>query len=154
MIKDLKVIKRDGREVNFDRDKIVNAIMKAEGKEHIDKKITKEIENTNFDNNKVTVRDIERKVVNLLMENGDKTTAIKYEGYRAVQEYKRILAKRSETTRILNQQTRENANKNSDLIATKKGLILDMYITDEMLNHELPKHLAEAHKKNDIKFHL
>ena len=153
MIKDLKVIKRDGREVSFDRDKIVNAIMKAEGKEHIAKKIAKEIENTNFDNDKVTVRDIERKVVDLLMENGDKTTAIKYEGYRAVQEYKRTLAKRSETTRILNQQTRENANKNSDLIATKKGLILDMYITDEMLNHELPKHLAEAHKKNDIKFH-
>lgn len=153
MIKDLKVIKRDGREVDFNRDKIVNAIIKAEGKEHIAKKIAKEIENTNFDNDKVTVRDIERKVVDLLMENGDKTTAIKYEGYRAVQEYKRTLAKRSETTRILNQQTRENANKNSDLIATKKGLILDMYITDEMLNHELPKHLAEAHKKNDIKFH-
>lgn len=152
MTKVLKVIKRDGREVNFDKQKIINAITKAGGKKAIAYKIAKKIERLKFKQTP-TVRDIEKKVVNLLINEGYKVVAIKYEGYRAIQEYKRMLNKRNESTRILNQQTRENANKNSELIATKKGLILDMYITDEMLNNELPKHLAKAHKNNDIKFH-
>lgn len=152
MKKILKVIKRDGREVDFNKQKIIDAIMKAGGKKATAYKVAKKIEKTKFKQTP-TVRDIEKRVVNSLINEGAKVAAIKYEGFRAIQEYKRQLYKRNESTRILNEQTRENANKNSDLIATKKGLILDMYITDEMLNHELPKHLAQAHKNNDIKFH-
>lgn len=157
-MREIKVIKRDGRIVEFDKYKIINAINKAmKSKDGLcDKLVAEGVVDKFIRENKkieITVREIEKFVVNSLVDIGFKEVAIYYEGYRAVQEYKRTMNKRSETSRILREQTRENANKNSDLIATKKGLVLDTYMTDEMLNYELPKHLAEAHKKNDIKFH-
>lgn len=147
----IKVIKRDGTEQRFNKNKIINAIIKAGGNNKIAKQIADSIYNMNLKN--PSVYEIEKIVVDMLINLNSKTTAIKYEGYRAIQEYKRTMRKRSETTRILTSQSRENANKNSDLIATKKGLILDTYLTDEMLNYDLPKHLAQAHKNNEIKFH-
>lgn len=150
-INNLKVTKRDGREVIFDKTKITEAILKAGASKKIANKVSSMIESLNLE--KPKVRDIEKLVINLLIQLHNKDIAIQYEGYRAIQEYKRTLHKRSETSRILTSQTRENANKNSDLIATKKGLILDMYLTDEIINNLLPKHLAKAHINNEIKFH-
>lgn len=156
----IKVIKRNGREVDFDKTKIEVAILKA--MQHIgavNKEIAIKISNecekvfpmdVNFT---PTIHKIEEYVYHALIELKQFETAKAYEGYRAIQEFKRNMDLRNETNRILNEVTRENANKNSYLVATKKGLTLDAYMTNEMLNYDLPKHLAKAHKENCIKFH-
>lgn len=153
------VIKRNGVKTDFNKEKISNAILKAMKygsgivKEDIPVKIANECEKLFSIGDLSTVSEIEKYVYYALVNLGQGETAKEYESYRAIQEYKRAVNRRSETSRILNETTRENANKNSDLISTKKGLTLDAYITDEMLNHTLPKHLSKAHRSNEIKFH-
>lgn len=150
----IEVIKRDGSKQEFDRQRIINAINKAGGNNTISSLVAEEIEKMiNNGSVKNTVYDIEKAVVSLLIDMNNKAVAISYEGYRAIQEYKRNMELRNDFDDILTKPNRENANKNSYLISAKKGHILDAFIQNEMLEHILPKELAEAHKDNKIKFH-
>ena len=150
----MKIIKRNNTEQDFDRQRIVNAVNKAGGNDTISNIIADKIEELLLHNKlNNTVKDIEKKVVDLLIDTNNKGIAISYEGYRAIQEYKRNMELRSEFNDILTKPNRENANKNSYLISSKKGHILDAFIQNEMLTHILPKKLAEAHIDNKIKFH-
>ena len=150
----IEIIKRDNSLQAFDRKRIINAILKANGNETIANLIAEKIEykliNEEINN---TVSDIEKNVVSLLIDTNNKDVALSYEGYRAIQEYKRNVELRNDFDDILNKPNRENANKNSYLISAKKGHILDAFIQNEMLEHTLPKKLADAHKDNKIKFH-
>ena len=147
------VTKRTGEIQTFDKKRIENAIKSAGGKTSVATMIAEDIEQMQITKEKLTVSEIEKLVVDALIEYGFKDIAISYEDYRCVQEYKRNTELRYETDRILTSISRENANKNSQLISTKKGLTLDTYITSEILNRILPKKLADAHKDNKIKFH-
>ena len=113
----IKVIKRDGSTQDFNKQRIIDAIKKAGGNDVISSLVADKIEEK-INNNliKSTVSDIEQTVVSLLIDMNNKAVAISYEGYRAIQEYKRNMELRSDFDDILTKPNRENANKNSYLI--------------------------------------
>ena len=154
MLENLTVVKRDKTLQDFDENRIVSAIKKAGGNDTIGNIIANNIyEKLKNNELKNTVSDIENEVVSMLIDMNNKSIAISYEGYRAIQEYKRNMELRNDFDDILNKPNRENANKNSYLISAKKGHVLDAFIQNEMLTHVLPKKLANAHIDNKIKFH-
>ena len=89
------VVKRDGRIVPFNKEKIIAAILKAMEygngikKEKIANDIADEIEIELKDIGEVTISDIEGLVYNKLISKKQKLTAKAYEDYRAVREYQR-----------------------------------------------------------------
>ena len=89
------VIKRDAELVEFDKNKISNAILKAMKngsgivKEKIAYDIANEIEEKYKDDEEVSIYDIESDVFNLLISHKQKLTAKSYEGYRRVREFQR-----------------------------------------------------------------
>ena len=93
----LKVIKRDGSVVDFDSNKIKIAIIKAMKsvsieEEGIAEKIAKDIENiAKVKDSNLTIKQIEDYVFNELVQLGLEEVAKSYEGYRAVQEFKRAV---------------------------------------------------------------
>ena len=91
-----QVIKRNGKKVDFDREKIVIAIEKAMHSssgvyvENQALEIAKEIEG--LANNKelpLSIYDIESEVYYRLIQNDNPATARAYESYKAVQQFKR-----------------------------------------------------------------
>ena len=92
------ITKRDGRKVPFDSDKIEKAILKAmkNGSGIIKKDIAKQIADSanelfDIDEKEITIDDIEDYVYFSLLENGEELTAKSYEGYRAIQSFKRTV---------------------------------------------------------------
>lgn len=93
----IKVIKRDCTEVDFDKNKIENAIKKAmlngSGvyKSDIAQKVADDIERElQIDLvEEVTIYDIEEKVFNKLIDRGERLTAKSYEGFRRIREFQR-----------------------------------------------------------------
>ena len=129
----MKVIKRDGRKVEYDSDKIVIAISQANkevgGKDKISREsiefITKYIES--LDKATMSVEDIQDIVERKLMEFGKFTLAKKYILYRE----KHNMIRRANSTddsilslvRNSNKDTmEENSNKNAFLAATQRLL--------------------------------
>ena len=83
------VIKRDGRQVQFDASKIEVAILKAMryGSGIVNEELAKKIgEDFYSDKMIVTIKEIEDYVYTSLVESGDMLTAKCYEAYRAVRE--------------------------------------------------------------------
>ena len=96
MEKELNIIKRDGKIVKFDRNKIENAILKAMKYgsgvfiPEIAEEIAIDIENIYMNSDtSATVYQVEEMVYNKLIDYKQKLTAKAYEGYRAVQSFKR-----------------------------------------------------------------
>ena len=91
----IKVKKRDGRIVDFDKSKIEKAILKAMKngsgivRENIAVSIADEIEEKFQDIECVEIKDIEAEVFNRLVAKRQKLTARAYEGYRSVREFQR-----------------------------------------------------------------
>ena len=93
----MKVVKRTGKIVDFDKSKIEKAILKAMkyGSGVVEKDIAKEIANyceTDFmvqNNGFARINQIEDYVYYSLIRCGQELTAKAYEGYRAVQSFKR-----------------------------------------------------------------
>ena len=90
------IIKRNGETVSFKREKIENAILKAMKygsgiyKPDIAKLIAKEVEQkVKIDPEFCTVYQIENEVYFSLLDYDEEITAKAYEGYRAVQAFKR-----------------------------------------------------------------
>ena len=130
-----QVIKRNGKKVDFDREKIVIAIEKAMHSssgvyvENQALEIAKEIEA--LANNKelpLSIYDIESEVYYRLIQNDNPATARAYESYKSVQQYKReqnttdegILGLLNETNEDLMD---ENSNKNAIIASTQRDLI-------------------------------
>ena len=157
-----QTIKRDGTMVPFDATKIENAILKAMkyGSGLVDEQVAKDVANeiAALDIEIISIQLIETLVFNSLVRKGHKTTARSYEGYRAVQEFKR---KHNTTdTGILglldatnDEVMRENSNKDGVLASTQRDLVageVSKDITDRFL---LPSHLVQAHKDGILHFH-
>ena len=166
-----KIIKRDGREVPFNIEKIANAIFKAakaiggsdyDSALNLAYKVTEEIEK-DYEKTKKhpTVEHIQDTVEKVLMKSGHARTAKEYILYRA--ERNRIREMNTRLMRVYENITftaskdsdikRENANVNGD---TAMGTMLkygsegskqfcEMFILD-------PKH-AKAHREGDIQIH-
>lgn len=155
-----KVIKRDGRMVEFDKDKIINAIEQAmkQTKKGVDAQISNKIANYVQQLDKdMTVEEIQDIVENKLMNSNRKDVAKEYIKYRE----KRNIARGQKTYETFmtivnaenNDITRENANMNAD---TPAGMMMKFAsettkpFVDDML---LSQDVKEAVRNNYIHIH-
>ena len=165
MIKELMIIKRDGISVGFDKFKIKNAILKSMKygsgiyREDIANKIATEIEMHCYENSmSPTVHQVEDMVYRMLIENKQELTAKAYEGYRAVQSFKR--EKNTTDDSILSLLDRsneevmnENSNKNGMLASTQRDLVAGEVSKDIARRKLIPAHIVQAHDEGVLHFH-
>lgn len=165
MVDKLNIIKRDGSIVKFNKSKIEDAILKAMKygsgiyEEEIAKKIADKIEIQSLKNeNAPTVYQVEDMVYNKLIEYKHELTAKAYEGYRAVQSFKRetnttdesiigLLDKSNED--VIN----ENSNKNGVLASTQRDLIAGEVSKDISRRKIIPAHIVHAHDEGVLHYH-
>lgn len=160
----ITVIKRDGRRVDFDKLRIVNAIVKAmrQGtgivKLKIAEDIANEIESELQNVTEVNISQIEMSVYNKLISKKQRLTAKSYEDYRAVREYQRLhntidnkvlgIIDGTNKASLL-----ENSNKNEALVSTSRDLVAEEVSKDISLRMKLPPHIAQAHQDGIIHIH-
>ena len=162
----LKVIKRTGEIVDFNKKKIEDAIMKAMTKgsglvnENVAKLIAKDAEDSfGADKEaKVPIRYIETFVYDALVACGEAQTAKAYEGYRAVQEFKRNTNTTDEAIlNLLNRNNedvmKENSNKNPVICSTQRDLIAGEISKDIARRKLIPAHIVQAHDEGAIHWH-
>ena len=162
----MKVIKRNGSEVDFDINKIVAAITKANNagqhKELTDGQILEAAEYINYKcdkmNRAVSVEEIQDMVENQIMANGAFDVARSYVKYR----YNRSLVRKSNTTddRILsliecnNEEVKqENSNKNPTVNSVQRDYMAGEVSKDITRRILLPPDIVEAHETGLIHFH-
>lgn len=160
----MKVVKRDGRKVEYNSDKIVIAISNANkevgGKDKISRSsiefITKYIEGLN--KTSMTVEEIQDVIERKLMEFGKFTLAKKYILYRD----KHALIREANSTdesilslvRNTNKETmEENSNKNAVLVSTQRDLIAGECSKDLADRLMLPERIVKAHSDGVLHFH-
>ena len=158
------VIKRNGSVENFERQKICTAISKAMkycmGELDVDciTTIAREIEELSDLGKIQTVREIEDKVFYMLIQHGYDNVAKEYEGYRAIQAFK----KQSNTTddsilgliRNTNDKVmKENSNKNATINSTQRDLIAGEVSKDICRRKLLPAHIVQAHDNGILHMH-
>lgn len=160
----MKVIKRDGTTVDFDANKIIRAIQKAnvavEPEYQIEEAKIKEIAaNVQARNRKrLLVEDIQDMVEHGLMEEGKFELAKQYIIYR----YQRALVRKANTTdesilsliRNNNKDVmEENSNKNATMAATQRDLIAGEVSKDLTKRLMLPEKISKAHELGILHFH-
>ena len=162
----MQVIKRDGRKVEFCKDKIKEAVLKAFNEVYPNANkdntndanyVCDEICNSIDKLNEISVEQIQDVVENILM-GYDTVVAKAYITYR----YRRELARRSHTTddEILsiidytNEEVKEeNSNKNPRIIPTQRDYIAGAVSKDLTERVFLPKDIVDAHNEGLIHFH-
>ncbi len=160
----MKVIKRDGRAVDYNRDKIVTAIEKANKEVRAKERATKEEINEiieyiqNLDKKRILVEDIQDIIEEQLMEHERFELAKKYIVYR----YTRMLVRKQNTTDesilglIKNQNKElleENSNKNAVLASTQRDYIAGEVSKDLTKRILLPEKISKAHDEGVLHFH-
>lgn len=160
----MNITKRDGRKVDFDKNKVKVAIMKA----FIDidneettyaKEKTREISNyIESLNRDMTVEEVQDVIVNKLMASSRKDVAAKYVEYR----FKRKIVRDSNTTdreifELLGGENEywatENSNKNPDEVTVQRDYIAGITSTDITRRFLLPDDIRKAHDEGIIHFH-
>lgn len=161
----LKVIKRDCTEVDFHKEKISNAILKAmkNGSGIVKPKIAEDIENEIYEENKdkeeLSISDIEQLVFDKLISKKQKLTARAYEGYRSIREFQRENTNTidNEIMELLDDKSDywkdENANKNPMLNTTKRDYMAGIVSTDAVRRYLLPPEIVQAHDEGILHFH-
>lgn len=167
-MKSIQVIKRDGRKVVFDKDKIFQALMKAElevanqlAEERIIvllkivEEATEEI-NQRFDTD-IKIYEIQNIVEHTLIEQGETELAQAYIAYRSQRDLERSRATDINYTiqKLIQREAsvvNENANKDSEVFNTQRDLTAGT-VAKAMGLTMLPKHVANAHLKGDIHYH-
>lgn len=163
------VIKRDGREVDFDKSKIFNAIFKAfvevekltpcGDKEKIASDIATKLHNRYETLHRtMSVEEIQDDVEIELMRAGAFPVAKAYIKYRYEHELQRnstgLYAKVLSIANNVNEEViQENSNKNPTIISTQRDYIageISREITNRVL---LPKEITKAHEEGIIHFH-
>lgn len=162
-----KVIKRNGEEVIFDINKILNAIRKANNEiEPIHKlneyqiaAVGKVVEDQILlANHAVAVEDIQDMVERGIMEMRGYEVAQKYVRYR----YTRELARKANTTddgilslidQINEEVKQENSNKNPTINSTQRDYMAGEVSKDLTRRILLPEDIVQAHEQGIIHFH-
>lgn len=156
------VEKRDGSIVEFNKNKIYDAIMKAMkyGSGVINKEIAMDIASRIANTNKkqLAIREIENLVYFMLTELEQEFTAKAYEEYRAKQEFKRVINTTDESILGLMDFTNkevmnENSNKNSYIASTQRDLIAGEVSKDIARRKLLPAHIVQAHDDGVLHYH-
>ena len=163
----MKIIKRNGTEVIFNREKIVSAISRAnQSAQETDRMadaqiqaITDEVEEKcRRMNRAASVEEIQELVETGIMEQGAYEVAKKYIRYR----YTRSLVRRANTTdtSILSliecnneEAKQENANKNPVVNSVQRDYMAGEVSRDITRRLLLPQEIVEAHEAGIIHFH-
>ena len=165
MNKSLNIIKRDGQVVQFNKQKIKNAILKAMKygsgiyEEEIAIKIANEIEEYSINKNtSPTVYQVEEMVYTKLLNYNHPLTAKAYEGYRAVQSFKREVNTTDESIlglldRSNEEVLNENSNKDGILASTQRDLIAGEVSKDISRRKLIPAHIVQAHDEGVLHYH-
>ncbi len=165
MTRKLNIIKRNGKVAEFDKIKIENAILNAMKygsgiyEEEIAKKIANEIEENCYEKSlSPTVYQIEDMVYKKLIDYKHELTAKAYEGYRAVQSFKREVNTTDESILGLLDNSNEdvineNSNKNGLLASTQRDLIAGEVSKDIARRKLIPAHIAHAHDEGVLHYH-
>ena len=160
----MKVVKRDGHIVDYDAQKIRDAIGKANNEVRGKEKVTKEqieeiikyIEELN--KKRILVEDIQDIIEEKLMEFDKYQLAKKYITYR----YTRELVRKANTTdktikELIDGENEywnsENSNKNAEVVTTQRDYLAGITSTDITRRFLLPEDIVEAHDKGIIHFH-
>ncbi|MCM1308430.1 MAG: anaerobic ribonucleoside-triphosphate reductase, partial [Butyrivibrio sp.] len=160
----MKVIKRDGREVGYDRNKIIIAIQKANDEVPYNEKISDEkiqgivasIEKTGAST--LQVEEIQDIIEQKLMAERKFVLAKTYIIYR----YQREMVRKSNTTDesilgLIRQTNKyameENSNKNAAVASTQRDLIAGEVSRDLTKRLLLPEKISKAHEEGVIHFH-
>ena len=160
----MKVIKRDGRAVDFDREKVRVAIEKANKEVKLKERATKEeikeiieyIEE--LAKKRILVEDIQDIIEEKLMEYQRYELSKKYIVYR----YTRALVRKQNTTdesilgliRNENKElAEENSNKNTMLASTQRDYIAGEVSRDLTKRMLLPEKISKAHEDGILHFH-
>lgn len=159
------VIKRDGSTVPFDRDKIKSAVEKAmkygSGIFHGDiaEAVAKDCESYFQRSDETpTIYQIEGLVYDRLMHYDHMETARAYEGYRAVQQFKRQVNTTDDSILELMRKANEdvmmeNSNKNAVICSTQRDLIAGEVSKDIARRKIIPPHIVQAHDEGTIHWH-
>ena len=156
----MKVIKRNGREVEFDKNKIIIAVKKAMKECNLEDDLFIEqlAEFIESKNTTLTVEDIQDLVEIKLMTSKYKNVAKAYVRYR----YERELVRQSNTTdeqilSLIEQNNelikQENSNKNPTILSTQRDYMAGEVSKDLTDRFFLPKDVVKAHKDGIIHFH-
>ncbi|MBM7641957.1 anaerobic ribonucleoside-triphosphate reductase [Streptococcus loxodontisalivarius] len=165
--KPMTVIKRDGRRVSFDTEKIYDALLKAATKvtslsprlevklQGICDQVVAEIVQR-FDKD-IKIYEIQSIVEHELLESDEVAIAQEYINYRTKRDFERHQAMDINVTidkLIHKDQTvvHENANKDSDVFNTQRDLTAGI-VGKSIGLKMLPSHVANAHQKGDIHYH-
>ncbi|MDN6398613.1 MAG: anaerobic ribonucleoside-triphosphate reductase [Alkalibacterium sp.] len=164
----LTVVKRDGRHVSFDSNKILNALIRAEKQVHSIsdsnrmkklEKIVIDIKNEIYNRFKENIKiyEIQSVVEDILLDYGEGELAEEYIQYRVKKDRERKNARDINYTinQLLDKDKKlvnENANKDSNVFNTQRDLTAGI-VGKSIGLKMLPKHVANAHEKGDIHYH-
>ena len=160
-----KVIKRDCTEVDFQKEKISNAILKSmkNGSGIVKPKIAEDIANEIYeeckDKEEISISDIESMVYDKLISKKQRLTAKAYEGYRSIREFQRDNANTTDEqiSELLDGTSdywnNENSNKNARLLTTQRDYMAGIVSTDITRRFLLPPEVVQAHDEGLIHFH-
>jgi len=164
----IKIIKRDGRLMDFDDQKIYDALVKAKRQIHgelspIDhERLLEIVERIDAEigqrfTTDVKIYEIQNIVEHILLEKGEYELAEAYINYRTRRDFDRSKATDINFTigRLINKDqsvVNENANKDSNVFNTQRDLTAGI-VGKSIGLKMLPKHVANAHQKGDIHYH-
>jgi ribonucleoside-triphosphate reductase len=164
----IKVLKRDGRLVDFNDQKIYDALVKAEIQvnskltplsaaciqsivEQVDAEIMERFQEN------IKIYEIQNIVEHILLENNLYDLAESYISYRTRRDFERSKATDINFTigKLINKDAavvNENANKDSEVFNTKRDLTAGI-VGKSIGLKMLPAHVANAHQKGEIHYH-
>ena len=160
----MKVIKRDGHTVTYDRSKIITAIKKANAEVEPCEKVSDErieeiVESIESKNRpRMLVEDIQDIIEQKLMADGKFVLAKTYIIYR----YSRELVRKANTTddsilSLIKNRNKdvmeENSNKNATVASTQRDLIAGEVSKDLTRRVLLPEKISKAHDEGVLHFH-
>lgn len=155
----MKVEKRDGTIVDFDKEKIRNAVYKAGGTMTDEDSAIMLVLRSQIRNGKaMKISQIQELVEESLMKTNP-TVARAYIEYRhdrdiAREQNGKLFRDIKGLMTLSNKElTNENANKDSRVFPTKRDLLAGIVSKHMARNHILPKHIVAAHDSGDIHYH-
>lgn len=161
----MKVHKRDGRTVPFERDKITQAVLKAFNE--VDGEITPDARRKASDiaasiaalDKDLDVEEIQDLVEDKLMASKRKDVSRKYIRYRYKKELARNIKNTTDDTVLemlggnSEYWNRENSNKDAFVATVQRDYLAGITSTDLTRRILLPEHIVKAHDEGILHFH-
>ena len=161
----MKIIKRDGTEAQFNKTKIKQAVVKSMRNgsgiylPDIARLIANDAERYFEKQDEIpTIQKVEVYVYNRLIHYGQGLTAKAYEGYRAIQAFKKEASDTDEAILGLvggtnEEAINENSNKDAKSASTQRDLIAGEVSKSIMRRKKLPAYMTQAHDEGILHYH-